>query len=680
METKIRTFVLIAILAGITLLVTGLAIAILYHAALVGQRDRLSDTVNNQVRLIESLADIEKRAGKANPDSILAGALRVLRVSEARMLGKTGEIAYGRRTGDTIEFLASRRYEGLVSQGPILFDSMVAQPMHRALSGETGAMRGIDYRGARVLAAYQPVGRFKIGVVAKIDVSEIRLPFIRAGLIALAIAILFSMLGAILFLRITNPMVLGLLQSERKYRHLLDTLQEGVWALDREAKTSFVNPRMAAMLGYTPEEMAGKSLFAFMDERGVDLARLHLQRRSQGIREQHDFEFLTKNGERIYAALETGPLLDEDGRYAGALAGIIDITPRRRMEEALRASEEKFRSVIEQTGDGIVLVDEKGVVVEWNHGAERITGLPRNSVLSTLVWDVQHRMATDSMRTPEAYERLKTMVADFLRTQDASWMHRIWEKTIRLPDGRQRTIQAVVFPVRIERGSLTGAIFRDVTDNKEAEGRLKSVLAEKELLLKEVYHRVKNNFQIVASLLNIQSQQIEDPRTLLIFKESRDRVRTMSMIHERLYRSESLSGIDFGEYVRTLAIELFHSYGTDPSRVTLRVDARDVSLGLDSAIPCGLIVNELVTNCLKYAFPDGWDKKGLIEISIRRTDKGDVRLVVADNGRGLPENLDIHMTKTLGLQLVMLLSEQQLHGKLKVDRRTGTRYVVEFKG
>jgi two-component sensor histidine kinase len=270
------------------------------------------------------------------------------------------------------------------------------------------------------------------------------------------------------------------------------------------------------------------------------------------------------------------------------------------------------------------------------------------------------------------------MLSEFFQTREAPWINRIVETEIQGPDGKRRTIQSIVFPIQLEAEFMAGSIIRDVTEGKETEARLKSLVAEKDLLLREVYHRVKNNFQIIASLLNLQAQNIEDPAALAVFRESHDRIRTMSLIHERLYRTDSLTGIDFGEYAHSLAVELYHSYGADPSRIHLKVDARKVTLGLDSAIPCGLILNELVSNCLKYAFPADWRKKGTIEIDLRQGAKGAVRLSVADDGRGLPKDMDIQSTKSLGLHLVFLLAEQQLRGKLKVDRMNGTRFTVEF--
>jgi len=678
MNNRNRIFILIAIFSVIVLGVTWTTVLVLYHASLSGQQDRLVDTAQNEAHLIESVALFAQQSPNANPEITREKALDYVRDIRFRELGRTGEITVARKNGDQIEFLLNRRYPNEQPLQSIPYASHLAEPSRRALKGGSGTLVGLDYRGRKVLAAYAYARTLDLSVVAKIDLSEIRAPFIRAIMISGAAALLAIVFGAALFFRVTNPIVLRLAESEKKYRHLIETLQEGIWAIDEKSNTTFINPKMFEMLGYTQEEMIGKHLFSFMDERGVELAKENLDRRKRGIREQHDFEFITKSGKRITTTLETAPLTDDRGRYSGALAGVIDITQRKRAEEALRSSEEKFRSIIEQSSDGIVLTDDRGKVIEWNRGAERIMGLHRLDVLGSTLWDVQFMTAPQSQRSEEAYQQLKSMLSEFFETRKASWLNHIVETEIQRLDDKHRTIQSIVFPIQLEHEFMAGSIIRDVTENKETEAKLKSLVAEKELLLREIFHRVKNNFQIIASLLNLQSQNVSDPKALEVFRESRDRIRTMSLIHERLYRTESLSGIDFGDYAHSLAIELYHSYAADPSKILLKVDAKKVTLGLDSAIPCGLIVNELVSNCLKYAFPKDWEKKGRIEIVLRQSAKGMVKLTVADDGKGLPEDLDIRRTKSLGLHLVAMLAEQQLHGKLRVERGNGTRYTIEF--
>ena len=218
---------------------------------------------------------------------------------------------------------------------------------------------------------------------------------------------------------------------------------------------------------------------------------------------------------------------------------------------------------------------------------------------------------------------------------------------------------------------------REVAERKRAEDQIKASLREKEVLLQEVHHRVKNNMQIISSLFSLQSRHIKDKRALEIFKSSQNRVRSMALIHERFYQSEDMAKVDFAEYAQSLTSHLFSSHGTKPGAVKLNLKIKDVFLDLNTAIPCGLIINELVSNSLKHGFPG--EKNGEIKIAMHPLDKNGMEVIVSDNGVGLPKGMDFIGTKTLGLHLVNLLAEDQLHGDIKLDRTKGTSFHIRFK-
>jgi len=220
---------------------------------------------------------------------------------------------------------------------------------------------------------------------------------------------------------------------------------------------------------------------------------------------------------------------------------------------------------------------------------------------------------------------------------------------------------------------------QEITERKRAEEQIKASLKEKEVLLKEIHHRVKNNMQIVSSLLNLQSRHIKDKQALEMFRESQNRVRSMALVHEKLYGSKDLARIDFAGYIKSLAQSLYQSYETDPGRVALKVKVEGSFLDVNIAVPCGLIINELVSNALKHAFPPSWEGKGKIEISLHPTDDNEIELIVSDNGIGFSKDLDIRGTESLGLLLIFILVEDQLKGKIKLDRRKGTKYKIKFK-
>ncbi|MDP2729977.1 MAG: histidine kinase dimerization/phosphoacceptor domain -containing protein [Dehalococcoidales bacterium] len=220
-------------------------------------------------------------------------------------------------------------------------------------------------------------------------------------------------------------------------------------------------------------------------------------------------------------------------------------------------------------------------------------------------------------------------------------------------------------------------IEEEIEERKRAEKVVKASLREKEALLKEIHHRVKNNLQIVRSMLNLQLSQVRDPEAEEMFKESHNRVYAMALIHEKLYQSESLARIDFSEYIQSLIANLFLSYGVS-GIIKPRISVENVSFDVDSAIPCALIINELVSNALKHAFPASkrTDGTGEVCIDLRRSQKG-YRLTVSDNGIGLPEGFEVQDSKSLGLNLVSALAKQ-LNGTLRIAENGQTRFIVEF--
>jgi two-component sensor histidine kinase len=230
--------------------------------------------------------------------------------------------------------------------------------------------------------------------------------------------------------------------------------------------------------------------------------------------------------------------------------------------------------------------------------------------------------------------------------------------------------------VAVENSRLYEWAQREISERRRAEGQLKTSLAEKETLLSEIHHRVKNNLQVVSSLLYLQSRQIDDNEALKIFEESQHRVRSMALLHERLYQSGDLASVDLTEYLQRLASYLFRSYRGTSQPISLNVDAEPVALGVDAAVPCGLIVSELVSNSLKHGFPDG--QEGEITIELVMDPEGRYHLVVGDNGLGLPDDLDFRNTESLGLRLVSKLVEQ-LGGTIELDRCKGTRFTISFQ-
>ncbi len=244
-------------------------------------------------------------------------------------------------------------------------------------------------------------------------------------------------------------------------------------------------------------------------------------------------------------------------------------------------------------------------------------------------------------------------------------------------DGTSFPVEYSSYPI-IDNNETTGAViaFTDITERKKTFDQIESSLKEKEVLLREIHHRVKNNLQIISSMLNLQTNYITDAKSLAIFEESRNRVRSMALIHEKLYQNESLSTLNIRDYIIELVNYLMRSYRSDYA-IKLEINISDIFMNTDTAIPLGLILNELVSNSLKYAFPDG--KSGKITVSLNPFTSEKYQMIISDDGVGLPTNFNIKETNTLGLQLVSSLVTQ-LDGDILLTNNGGTRFEINFKG
>ena len=341
-----------------------------------------------------------------------------------------------------------------------------------------------------------------------------------------------------------------------------------------------------------------------------------------------------------------------------------EIAERKIIEASLRESEERYRSIVEYSHNGIVIIDGSFTLTYTNDEAAKIVGSPPGEIVGSdfrgFLTPESVQFVTDRYHRRRAGERFPPRYEVSVLTKT---------KEIRLVE-----ISASV--IEDSRGRLqTVAQLMDITERKRAEERIKASLDEKDVLLKEIHHRVKNNLQIISSLLNLQSSKIEDLYALDILTESQNRVRSMALIHEKLYQSEDLAHIDFEEYLCNLTAYLLRTYSATAGSVRLNVRAQSDVMGLDQAIPCGLIVNELVSNALKHAFPEG--KTGEIQVRFHTYDRDRYILVVEDSGVGFPEDLDFRETDSLGLQLVLSLTNQ-LDGVIEMDRDAGTRFTIRF--
>jgi two-component system, sensor histidine kinase PdtaS len=319
----------------------------------------------------------------------------------------------------------------------------------------------------------------------------------------------------------------------------------------------------------------------------------------------------------------------------------------------------QFRAIMDCCDDAIFIIDaDNGRIIDVSGSACRRLEYDRDALLSMSIGDLLEENTRCASGSPE----------------DGQVDHLDCVTAMRSRNGMKIPCEIVISATRLEGRAIAVAIARDMTVRRQCEEQLRTALKEKEIMLKEIHHRVKNDLQVISSLLSIQSTYLADPRDAQNFQESRDRIRTMALVHEKLYQSDDLANVDFGPYVERLAANLFRSYSGSGGRVSLRVDVKDVRLDADRAIPCGLIINELVTNALKYAFPDG--RNGNVTVAMHHDDD-QYLLIVSDDGIGMRADFDLAETESLGLQLVNMLSNQ-LGGTVSMDVSHGTRFTVTF--
>ncbi len=363
---------------------------------------------------------------------------------------------------------------------------------------------------------------------------------------------------------------------------------------------------------------------------------------------------------RDYSIRATKTSDDEIGSLVDSFNAMISTIEERTF--ALRQSEQSYRELVEHQQEGLGVVDLDECFVFANPAAHEIFGVP------------QGELTGRSLR-----EFVDDKNFDLIRKQTAirpTCGRTTYELEIIRPDGKRRVILVTASPRFDSQGNFKGTfgVFRDITDRKIAEEKLRQSLEEKEVLLREIHHRVKNNLQMVSSMLYLQSRGLADSAALEILKESQGRIRSMALIHETLYRSGNLARVNMSQYISSLVSSLWASYDSAGRLVSIETHVADVDLSIDTAIPCGLVVNELLTNSIKHGFDS---TGGKIRVELSKLSDSEYELIVEDNGVGLPPGLDIDRCSTLGLRLVKSLVEQ-MQGTLKISNIGGAQFRVRF--
>ena len=456
---------------------------------------------------------------------------------------------------------------------------------------------------------------------------------------------------------------IALEESEQRYRQLVELSPDGIY-VRVDDKCVFANRAMAGMLGQdNPEAIIGKRVMDFYHPDCHEAAKQRVKKLLEiDYLPPEEMIIIRSDGATADVEVVAAALIYQGQRAYQVV--VRDITDRKRAEEALRKSEEQYRMLVETMGETVVSIDENGMVRFVNNRFCEISGYSRDEIIGRSVWDFAGQ--ADLQVIQEQME---------LRRQGLGGSY---ETVLTTKYGEEKHAIVSSEPVFDADGAFRGSfmVITDITERKLMEERLRGSLQEKEVLLKEIHHRVKNNLQIISSLLQLQSFHLQDKSSAGVLEDLESRIRAIAAVHEKLYQSESLMKIDVNEYIQDLAEHLFYSYGPSTGGIGLIVDIKDISCGLDTAVPMGLIVSELVSNSLKHGFPDG--RRGSVTISLNLVPGEEFELTVSDNGVGMARDLGDVGSETLGLSLVRSLADQ-LHADIELDRTQGTRYRFRFR-
>lgn len=453
-------------------------------------------------------------------------------------------------------------------------------------------------------------------------------------------------------------------ESEDKYHSLTESVPAAIF-IYMDDKFVYGNEYSAMITGYSVKEMLGKYFWELIHpDQKEELAKRGAERlKGNEVQSRYDLKIIDKSGNEKWLDY-SGTLIKYMGKPA-VLGVAYDITELRKTQQALIESELKYRTLIENMSEVILYVDNSDRILFANDNVKEMFGYKKEELTGHIAGDL---LVEDEYRS---------VMNDRIKLRRHGFTDR-FELKLRKKSGESFWAEISSAPLKDNNGKLIGSIgiYSDISERKNYEITIENSLQQKDLLLKEIHHRVKNNLQIISSLIKLQSSHVNDKEIHSLFAESQNRIKTMALIHEKLYRSKDISVIEFYDYIKNLIDSLYVSYGISAERVVPEIEFRSIYLDIDTAIPCGLIINELVSNCLKYAFPN--QLKGKIFIDLFESGDMEYKLIIKDNGAGIPGNIDFKNTASLGLKLVKILSEQ-LGGSVMLNRENGTEFIINFK-
>ena len=454
-------------------------------------------------------------------------------------------------------------------------------------------------------------------------------------------------------------------ESEERYRDLFENASDLIFSIDADGRFIYANNSFLEAMESTREELDQMQLKEIVANDAISKCNdLVAAFGGQPL----ELDFISRSG-NIIKVFGDSSIRYNEGQAESIRAIYRDITDLRRHEEVALKEGAKLESIFNSTENMMMwTMDVNGELTSFNQNFIRWT---EHDFGASYAMGDNFLEALKGFTNPDSYQgQLKNFEAA------VEGKARQFELPVLNEKDGELWLQVFINPVRIKNElAEVSCLAYDITDRKEIDLKIRNSLKEKEVLLQEVHHRVKNNLQVISSILNLQSSFVDDERTLELLEESQSRIKTMSYIHETLYQTSDFSSIEFTDYISSLARNLILSYSRSDVQVELDTKFDKIFLDLDQAIPCGLIINELVSNALKYAFPDR--DKGTLTLNITEKE-GKIAMLVADDGIGLPKDFKYEDSDSLGIYLVYALVEQ-LDAEIKIDSEAGTTFLITFE-
>jgi len=456
--------------------------------------------------------------------------------------------------------------------------------------------------------------------------------------------------------------------SEARYRSILEASPDGIAVADLSGRVTMVSARAATMLRIVVvADVIGSPILDFIvpEDRGRAAERIALL--FAGTKSgPSEYRALCADGSTFYVDVNAEFIRGPDGAPSEMLLMIRDITERQQVRDALQRSNDLLRSIVETVPPRIFWKDVKLRFLGCNTQFARDAGLDRPE---DLIGKTDH-----DMKWREQAEKYQ---ADDLAVMRSGVPKLDYEEPQTTPEGQTMWVSTSKVPLRDDHGEIVGilGIYQDITVRKHADDALRESLTEKDFLLAEIHHRVKNNLQVINSLLRLEAGRSAEPAVRLALGEMQGRVLSIVVLHETLYRTRQFGRVDLAGYLKDLAQQFFRAQAGIAASVKLNLDLESVEVRMDQGVPCGLILSELMSNSFKHAFSKR--RGGEITVTLRREPNREVLLQVKDTGPGLPEHFETRRSKSLGMQLVADLA-RQIGGRLEIGAGPSARFDIRF--